>query len=224
MSQAYVSGVFDSVLHPMLVGLSLCGLDRTRQSTVRKRLAEIDNAVRDRRTKFRPCFVIPNRNESVEGGAKRTTICLMATFNGAGIEDLPTMLRYFVTPVKTASEDGIPKTFNEADCISTIPPWKPKEGVKTQWVICFLYEVSTSDLTPWRGDVKLDAEELERLVNLCNSKTNKWFQKARSTPAAPVQMLTSILVRILSCLDVEYYIMIGSNRNTQQLAVKTEVL
>ncbi|KIK58185.1 hypothetical protein GYMLUDRAFT_698775 [Collybiopsis luxurians FD-317 M1] len=193
MYEGYVAGIYDSVLHPMLQCLSACGLDKTRQSTVQKRLAEIETAVRNRRTKFRPCFVIPNQDEKGEGSAGRTKICLMATFNGAAIEDLPAMLRSFVTPVKTASGDGIPPTFNEADCIATIPPWKPKEGVKTQWVICFLYAVNAADLSPWRGGIRLDAAEREHLIELCKLKTNRWFQKARGSPAVPVQMLKGIL-------------------------------
>ncbi|KIK52748.1 hypothetical protein GYMLUDRAFT_49790 [Collybiopsis luxurians FD-317 M1] len=55
----------------MLLCLSLSGLDKTRQSTVLKRLAEIDTAIRSRRTKFRPCFVIPDRNENLSRGHLR---------------------------------------------------------------------------------------------------------------------------------------------------------
>ncbi|KIK58170.1 hypothetical protein GYMLUDRAFT_246209 [Collybiopsis luxurians FD-317 M1] len=194
MPGAYVCGVYDSVLHPMLICLSHCGLDKTRKSTVRKRLDEIDAAVRNRKTRFRPCFVIPERKTNLDADRERKKICLMATFDGSGIDDLPRMLRYFVTPVKSGSKDGYTKTFKDEECITTTPLWKPKEGVQTQWVICFLYEVNTADLRPWKGDIALDAVEQDRLVKLCDFKRKKWFEKALGSPlVVPVQMLKSIL-------------------------------
>ncbi|KIK58175.1 hypothetical protein GYMLUDRAFT_45381 [Collybiopsis luxurians FD-317 M1] len=216
MPEAYVCGVYDSVLHPMLLGLDLCALDKTRKSTVRKRLAEIDAAIRNRKTKLRPCFVIPEHDASIGGGRSWARVCLMATFDGSGIDDLPKMFRYFVTPVKSGSKDGYPKTFKEEDCITTTPIWKPKEGVETQWVICFLYRVKVADLRPWRGKFVLDTVEQDRLVELCYVKSEKWFRKVRGAAAAPVQMLKSILVRNLPRLGMKSNLMTDANRNSQQ--------
>ena len=133
----------------MLILLSRCGLDKTRKSSVQKRLAEIDKSVQDRKTKFRPCFVIPDRYKNIEGDSERTKICLMATFEGSGIDRLLLMLRHFVVSVKTDPNDWNTTILNNAEYITTSPLWKAKDGVKSQWVICFLYKVSTADLGRW---------------------------------------------------------------------------
>ncbi|KIK58214.1 hypothetical protein GYMLUDRAFT_246250 [Collybiopsis luxurians FD-317 M1] len=192
MPGAYVCGVYDSVIHPMLLCLSRCGLDKARKSTVQKRLNEIDAAVRDKKTRFRPCFVIPERKNNVEGGPERTKICLMATFDGSGINQLPMMLRHFVVPVKTDSEDCNAMSFKNAEYITTDPLWKAKDGVNTQWVICF-YEVNTVDLGAWRGGITLTIAEEEHLVKLCELRRKTWFDQVNSKSAARVLMLNSIL-------------------------------
>ncbi|KIK58227.1 hypothetical protein GYMLUDRAFT_246263 [Collybiopsis luxurians FD-317 M1] len=193
MPGAYVGGVYDSVLHPMFLCLSLCPLDKTRKSTVQKRLTEIDAAVRDRKTKFRPCFVIPEQRNNIEGGRGKTKICLMATFDGLGINQLPLMLRHFVIPVKTDSKDCNAMTLQNAEYITTDPLWKAKVGGNTQWVICFLYEVNTADLGAWRGGIALTVAEEEHLVKLCELKRETWFDQVNSRSAARVLMLNSIL-------------------------------
>ncbi|KAE9404899.1 hypothetical protein BT96DRAFT_988982 [Gymnopus androsaceus JB14] len=166
MAGAHVCAIHDSVFRPMLRCFSHCALDKLRKSSVEKRMAEIEKAIQNGGAKLRPCLVIPNYLESArETSLGRRRICLMATFNDAAIAELPRMVRHFVVPVVTDSVDWDIKTFRPDERIHTTPRWKHgKNNVKSQWVICFTYEVKESALLKWRGGYHLDEEQGDALV------------------------------------------------------------
>ncbi|KAF9066283.1 hypothetical protein BDP27DRAFT_1423944 [Rhodocollybia butyracea] len=190
-SPAHVSSIHESVLRPMLLCFSDCTLDKTRQSSVKKRLADIETAVQTGRAKLRPCLVLPNNHENATEYQKRE-ICLMATFDDTPISQLPSMMRHFVTPVETGSLDWDIATFESDKRLGTNPQWKPKEGAKSQWVISYIYEVDEANLGCWRGGYHLNIEQQTRLLDICTSKRARWLERAEN-PAFRVKMLNSIL-------------------------------
>ncbi|KAF9056836.1 hypothetical protein BDP27DRAFT_1373140 [Rhodocollybia butyracea] len=212
-ASVHVSAIHDSVVHPMLLCFSNCPLDKTRQSSVRKRLDDIETAVQAGRAKLRPCLVLPNSMESALKDSKRK-ICLMATFDDTPIDQLPVMMRHFVIPVETGSLDWDITSFEPHNRLGTNPQWKPKEGVKSQWALGYLYEVDEANLECWRGGYHLDFEQQARFLDLCASKKKRWIERA-ANPAFRVKMLNSVL-KLTALID--------ESRNTRKiLAVKIKI-
>lgn len=179
----------------MLLCFSNCTLDKTRQSSVTKRLGDIETAVQTSRAKLRPCLVLPNNEQSAWEDAKRE-ICLMATFDDTPISQLPAMMRHFVIPVETGSCDWDIATFEPHKRLGTNPQWKPKDGVKSQWVLGYIYEVDEANLECWRGGYHLDLKQQARFIDLCASKQKRWIERAEN-PAFRVKMLNSVLVSVI---------------------------
>ncbi|KAE9391991.1 hypothetical protein BT96DRAFT_1058810 [Gymnopus androsaceus JB14] len=183
MAGAHVCAIRDSIFRPMFRCFSHCILDDLdAEASLNKRTAEIERAIQNGRAKLRPCLVIPNSLESArETNSGQRRICLMATFNDAAIAELPRMVRHFVVPVVTDSVGWDIKTFHPDSRIHTIPRWKHgKDNVKSQWVICFSYEVKETALLEWRGGYRLNAEQETRLFNLCTLKRDRWIARAES--------------------------------------------
>ncbi|KIK68652.1 hypothetical protein GYMLUDRAFT_256339 [Collybiopsis luxurians FD-317 M1] len=184
-------GVFairDSICRPMLYCLSQ-GASKERQGKIALELKRLDKLAQNGRLKKRPCvpLLVGVRATNITG--PDIPICLMATFRGSLLKNLPELVQHFAIPVETGSRDWDIRTFGRGQILTTTPQWKPSQKNRTgsHRMICFKFPSNERALIGrcrvpsimMEQYYHLCSEQVEHLVDLCKEKEEFYNDKAR---------------------------------------------
>ncbi|KAI0629527.1 hypothetical protein C8Q77DRAFT_1076018 [Trametes polyzona] len=119
-----------------LLRLSLAARKRSEQS-----LQSLMSKEKPTNKEPRPCILTNDIYDSQEG-SKRPYVCLMATFDGTPIEEMPRIMGFFCIPVT-------PHDFLSPDRIHlhSLPEWPVSNG----WIIAYAYTATRPLVGRWRA-------------------------------------------------------------------------
>ncbi|KAI0629530.1 hypothetical protein C8Q77DRAFT_292081 [Trametes polyzona] len=157
-----------------LLRLSDAARNRSEQSL--QSLMDRDHATRK---DPRPCIVMADIFNSREG-SKRPYVCLMATFDGTPIDEMPRIMRFFCVPVTPHD------LFSPDIHLHSLPEWPTANG----WIIAYPYWATRPLGGRWRAPNAGEARKgmafgvlaMKELEQTCTAKHEAWKDMCRRNP------------------------------------------
>lgn len=165
----------------------------TRTSTVQSQTQASGNTV----LKSRPAIVVSNPMDN-KGKAR---VCLMATFEGTPLNELPELLQQFCMPVYPDKPPGVDENYH----FHTSPEWRG--GGHVQWVILWPfyppYRIVGSSVDHWTDNRSPGrthfSVDLKNLNYITGESQRKWQQWKKSSKIDMLEQVTKYEV----CVQLE---------------------